>query len=181
MECCQCFHVCLKTAPAPFPSPSHRMFYFTFTGSANLEHLWLMKFLPFDLKVTKYVLYKNGPNSALNTKVWKESVSHSDSKLKVIFHLRNIELSLAVFCSQAAFLKYRQMRGGWKESHYSNSFITRQTRQRQHTTNLVEIRRRLFRGFRQRFGHEFWDNSLIVTTIQETRKLPVISTVSPIM
>ena len=54
---------------------------------------------------------KMDPNSAL-TKVSKESVSHSDSKLKVKFHLRNIELSLAVFCSQAAFLKYRQMRGG---------------------------------------------------------------------
>ena len=45
--------------------------------------------------------------------------------------LKNIEFSLGLFCSKPAFLEYRQMRGGWKESHYSNSFITRQSRQHQ--------------------------------------------------
>ena len=49
--------------------------------------------------------------------------------------------------SGSAFLKYRQMRGGWKESHYSNSFITRQSGRAPHNT-----KHGLFRGFRQRFS-----------------------------
>ena len=49
----------------------------------------------------------------------------------VVVPLKNIEFSLGLFCSKPAFLEYRQMRGGWKESHYSNSFITRQSRQHQ--------------------------------------------------
>ena len=64
--------------------------------------------------------------------------------------LKQIELSLGRFCSQTAFLEYRQM-GGWLKGIPLFKFIYNETEPALHTTKQW-----LFRGFRQRLlCHEF--------------------------